>query len=230
MKILFLGDSITEARPGVSFVNMVQSEFDEYTCVNRGKGGDTVSSIFRRMKKMNDLSDFDKIVLFVGINDTYGKLSTKYKFTKILSRQKWAKNDLVFIMTYKNLLEYLYSKVKDVIVIPPLVMGEDLSNKWNKEVTDRESKIEVLTRHFDEMTYLDIHNKFYDYLGRKEVVEYLPLSLREVANDVVTLKTNKDVDNKSKERGLHLTLDGCHINSKGASIIAKEIIKTLKKG
>ena len=48
MKVLFLGDSITEGVPGVSYVELIKKE-TTYECINRGKGGDTVSSLYRRV-------------------------------------------------------------------------------------------------------------------------------------------------------------------------------------
>ena len=48
-------------------------------------------------------------------------------------------------------------------------------------------------------------------------------------NDAKELRTVKHVAERSKSSGLHLTLDGVHINSKGAQIIADGITRVLAK-
>ena len=110
MNILFLGDSITEGIPGVSYVDMVKKKKSKWKITNRGKGGDTVSSLFRRVKRMKDLASYDQIVLFVGVNDIFGKLNTTYKVFKVIKFQKWAKDTSQFQSLFTHLIEYLLSK------------------------------------------------------------------------------------------------------------------------
>ena len=40
--------------------------------------------------------------------------------------------------------------------------------------------------------------------------------------DAWTLRTDGQIDGKAAERGLHLTLDGVHLNSTGAKLVAEE--------
>ena len=133
MKILFLGDSITEGVPGVPYVPMIQNSFTDCNLVNRGIGGDTVSSLLRRVIKMDDLSSFDHIVLFIGVNDVFGKLTKAYKILKTLRKQGWAKDISMFKNQYNELITYIMKENSNIIVIPPLLIGEDFNNKWNME-------------------------------------------------------------------------------------------------
>ena len=178
---------------------------------------------------MKELKEYDKIVLFIGINDVYGKMSFWYKLHKVLKRQKRAKNGDVFILAYRSLLDYLGSLDVDIIIVPPLLIGENVDNVWNQEVTNLETRIELLVKQYPALVYLDVHNKIHDYLHHKEVSDYIPKEILQVKKDFDTLKSTSSVDAVSKERGLHLTLDGVHLNSAGAHEVAKEIIKELEK-
>ncbi|MGS0973404.1 MAG: SGNH/GDSL hydrolase family protein [Candidatus Izemoplasmataceae bacterium] len=225
MKILFLGDSITEGVPGVSYVDLIKKE-TTYECINRGKGGDTVSSLLRRVRRMSDLSEYDKVVLFAGVNDVFGKLTTIYKVFKQLRKQKWAKNTGEFEKTYRELLDYLLSYNKNVVLIPPLLIGEDIHNRHNKELKELVNKIHTLSNKYT-LDYIDTYKEFVEYLKDKEVSNYLPVSLLQVYQDT-KIKDIALIDQISHERGLFLTLDGVHLNSKGASIVAGSIIDYVK--
>lgn len=229
MKIAFLGDSITEGIPGVSFVDYVSKNNGSFDAVNLGKGGDTVASLLKRVRKMDDLDSFDVFVLFVGINDVYGKLTPTYKILKALKGQKAARNYLNFEKQYKELINYLIEYRKKIIVIPPLLLGEDFNTQWNYQVFELVSIVKSLTSEISNIVFVDARAKFVDELSTKDGSTYLPLSIRELYKDVTTLKSAELVDKKSSERGLHLTLDGVHINSKGATILSNMIIKELNK-
>lgn len=227
MKIAFLGDSITEGKPGVSYFDILKQELDEHDLSNLGKGGDTVKSLYRRIKKI-DLSTYDCIVLFIGINDVFGKLNRSHKIVRILQNQVSSKNKDTFILEYKELLDHLLTYEKKIIVIPPLLLGEDLSNEWNEMVRELEVEIELLVRTYN-LPYLDVQRKMYDYLEDKEQSSFLPSDLRLIAKDLVSCTSSELVDHKAQERGLIFTLDGVHLNSKGASFVANAIIKELNK-
>lgn len=223
MKILFLGDSITEGIPGVSFVSMIQENCSEIELVNRGQGGDTVSSLFKRVKKMSDLSFFDQIVLFVGVNDVFGKLTNTYKILKTLTKQRWAKDASTFKKQYMDLITFIMNENKNIIVIPPVLIGEDINNIWNIELIGLIEIINGISIQAD-LTYLDIHDEFKEYLKDKRISDYLPKKINVLLKDVKRLTESALVDQKSMDRGLHLTLDGVHINSNGAKIISEAII------
>jgi len=227
MNVLFLGDSITEGVPGVSYTEIIKKQIENIKIVNRGVGGDTVSSLFRRVKKMSDLSNYDHIVLFIGVNDVYGKLNHTYRVLKILKNQKWAKNKNKFIIQYNELINYILTYNKNIIVIPPLLLGEDVLNKWNLELDElRNEIVEIIQK--NDLPILRIDHSFKDYLQNKEISAYLPLKITELLQDVTKLTNPQLVDEKSNSRGLHITLDGVHLNSTGAKMIANEIIKRLE--
>lgn len=228
MKIAFLGDSITEGIPGVSYVNILKRKLSSHTISNFGKGGDSVSSLLKRIKTIDSLNQYDIIVLFIGANDVFGKLSVGYKLLKLLMRQKWSKDKVTFENDYRMILDYIRTDNKKIIIVPPLLIGEDISNKWNVELSHYVKTIELIIRNDNHIKYIDVRSVFLRYLSDKVISNYLPYKLYDLLQDVKKLKTNEDVDRKSKSRKLHLTLDGVHVNSCGAQLIAKEILEGIK--
>ncbi len=229
MKIAFLGDSITEAVPGVSYVDMLKDKLKDHILDNYGKGGDTVSSLKKRIKKIHDLHSYNVIILFIGVNDVFGKLTPMYKLIKTLMRQRWTKNTQTFEYDYREILKYIQINNSRIIVIPPLLIGEDINNKWNTELKHYVLTIEKLIKDYPQVEYLDIRRDFINHLSEKEISEYVPNSLMELLNDVKDIHSNQGVDDRSESRGLYLTLDGVHINSQGAQIIADRIYNSLIK-
>jgi len=65
MKIAFLGDSITEGVPGVSYVEILKRHFNEDRVINSGTGCYTIFSLFNRIIKIDDFSDYNSVLLFV---------------------------------------------------------------------------------------------------------------------------------------------------------------------
>lgn len=228
MKIAFLGDSITEGVPGVSYVDIIQKHSNGYHCINYGVGGDTVISLTKRVKKIDNLHKMDVIVLFVGINDLFGKLNVQHRILKVLMNQKPARNELIFKQSYSELLLYLQKFHKRLIVIPPLLLGENLQNGWNEKVQRFAKIVEEQATFYKNIDFINIRSIFIERMKNKKISSYLPESIMSIKKDVDYLKTKEIIDSKSIERGLHLTLDGVHLNSIAANIIAREIIHHLK--
>lgn len=226
MKILFLGDSITQGIPGVSYVDLFEKD-SGITCVNRGKGGDTVSSLLRRVKYMKDLGSYDAIVLFIGVNDVFGRINWTHKVFKYIRRQVWEKDVESFEKHYRNLLKTLLQSNQNILVVPPLLVGEQLQNIYNKTLhVFRESIKTIVKEH--EVSYVDVYEAFVEYLQGKESSNYLPHSLVQIYKDtkVSELETLEEL---SAKRGLFLTLDGVHLNKEGANILASLLNEYIQK-
>ena len=75
MRIVFLGDSLTEGVDGVSYLRVLKGEIatDSHlravTLINAGLGGDTVRNLARRVGRDVVLRAPDWVVVFVGVND-----------------------------------------------------------------------------------------------------------------------------------------------------------------
>jgi len=225
MNIAFIGDSITEGIPGVSYIDILQDKLPDHLILNYGKGGDTVSSIYKRIQKITFPEELDMLFLFVGVNDVFGTINKPHRVLKTLTRQIPAKTIKELTEHYQLILEYLKDKAKHLVVISPLVLGEDIDNIHNQELATVVQAIERAVSKTPDVVYLDVRFQFILALREKQISPYLPLSLREIVNDVRKLKTPEQVDNQASMRGLHLTLDGVHLNSNGAFIVADTVLE-----
>ena len=52
-KIAFFGDSLTEGIPGASYFQILKDRLPNENLINFGKGGDTVISLYRRVRELD---------------------------------------------------------------------------------------------------------------------------------------------------------------------------------
>ena len=228
MKIAFIGDSITEGFPGVSYVNILKTLLPKSTLLNYGLGGDTVSSLYRRVKEIQFDKDIDVVVLFVGVNDVFGRLTPTYEKLKTKYNQIWAKDRKEFRNQYIELLDFVKTLSKKVIIIPPLVLGEEKDNKWNIEIGELVEELEDILVNYPDFHYINVRDMFFNVLKEVEVSSFLPINMFRMLLDVKFVTTIHKIDEKSKKRKLHLTLDGVHLNSLGASLVANAIFNKIE--
>ncbi len=232
MKIAFFGDSLTEGFPGVSYFSLIKKKFPESEFFNFGKGGDTVISLLKRIESINLPTKFDFAFLWIGVNDVFVKVSRLYPFLKKLRRQPWAKNHDVFTSHYEKLLDFLAAKADWLLTVPPVFIGEDLDNPWNKELEALSTVIKELSFLQENCEFIDLRKIFTEKLAGQSPLPYVPRSFPQVIKDTLTLKTSKTVDRVSIERGFQLTPDGVHLNQVGANLTAgvfAEVIEEKKK-
>ena len=115
-----------------------------------------------------------------------------------------------------------------MITVPPLFMGEDINNSWNKDIEELARIIEQVSASYENVEYLDLRKIIFPKLVDMKVSEDLPESATRVALDAILLKQMGQIDKKSAERGLFFTLDGVHLNSKGAKNVAEIFLEFIK--
>lgn len=75
MRIVFLGDSLTEGVDGASYLRALKglvasdSRLRDMRLINAGRGGDTVLNLARRLSRDVVAHTPDWVVIFVGVND-----------------------------------------------------------------------------------------------------------------------------------------------------------------
>ena len=221
MKIVFLGDSITEAgvydkEVGIEyngelvypnhtgFITLLSQNISENTkLIGKGISGDKVSDLLTRYKK--DVIDLnpDIVFIYIGINDVWHK----YDFG--------TGSD---IDLYENGLRQIISEIQKigakVVLCTPTVIGENygdftLANQYIKQYRDAKT-MESMNKDLDE---------FSDVV-RKLSSEYSTdlIDLRRVFIDYIS--QNNPNNNPS---GI-LTYDGVHLNDQGNKLIADQMI------
>ncbi|MDA0331140.1 MAG: SGNH/GDSL hydrolase family protein [Bacteroidetes bacterium] len=221
LKIIFLGDSITEA--GVydkevaikyngeliypkhtGFITFLADSVTEKTkLISKGIGGDKVSDLLTRYKK--DVIDLDPDIVFIyiGINDVWHK----YDFG--------TGSD---IDLYENGLRQIISEIQKngskVVLCTPTVVGENygdftLANQYVELYRDAKA-MESINNDLD--AFSDI--------VRKLSSEYNTglIDLRKIFMSYIS------ENNPSNKPSGILTYDGVHLNDKGNKLIADQMI------
>jgi lysophospholipase L1-like esterase len=227
MRIGFFGDSLTEGVPGVSFLEALAVMLPEHDLENLGKRGDTVISLHRRVAQGRHPGSLDVAVLWIGVNDTLAKISFGHGLLKRLMRQPQARSLTEFREHYRRTVERLLKNARRVLTVSPLLIGEDLSNPWNRELCDVSEVIASVAASYDAVEFIDLREEIAPTLAAGRSSDYLPKRVSRVACDVLRLRTPGAVDAAASRRGLKLTLDGVHLNSAGAAVVADSIRRAL---
>lgn len=227
MRIVFVGDSLTSGIPGSSFFAILKEKLPEHELVNLGEGNDTVVSLYRRLARLRFGEQFDIAFLWVGVNDIVGCSPWSFRVASALVHKPHAASRDEFGRYYQATLDLLRLHARRVIAISPLLKGEDIHNPWNIELAALSRLIKELASQHEQTRYLDLRAAFVQRLAGKPVSGYLPTSVFRVALDALTLRSDAQVDRQAAGRGLHLTLDGIHLNSAGARIVAEMFLEAI---
>jgi|SRR5690625_2251850 len=221
MKIALIGDSLTEGRPGVSFFNILKEKFPNVAFMNLGKPGETVQSLHSRLLKMKMDPDYDLAFLWIGVNDVYSKLLK-------VQAQPVVKNMNEFKEYYEKVLELVVESSKKVVTIGPAIVSENPEHESKHEIKEINRIIESITRNYENTSFTDMRSVFINHLKTIRTSDYLNLKVMRVMADVLFYKSPSQVDKVSKKRNLHLTLDGIHLNSRGAEMVAEVYAKEIR--
>jgi len=222
MKIAFYGDSLTVGQPGASFFKMLEGKLSEHELLNYGKGGDTVISLYQRIKEDKLIPQTTLTFLWIGTNDVLAKASTPIKNTL---NPPWVKDHKEFGDYYKLTLDLLSPLCEKLITVPPLFIGEDLNNPWNGELKELAGIIEGLSANYSNVEYLDLRKIFLLKRQTKEPSDYIIQSRVRLMMDC-GLTGIKEINDQATERGLFFTLDGVHLNGPGATLVADAFFQT----
>lgn len=228
MRIGFFGDSLTAGRPGSSYVALLRERFPDDTLVNLGRGNDTVVSLCQRLVGLRFHQPFDLAFLWVGVNDLPAKDTWFSRAANTLAGQRRSRDMAEFQAYYETTLDHLCRIGRRVTTVSPALRGEDFDNRWNHQLGTVASLIEGLTTQRARAEYLDLRPAFAHELATRPVTNYIPRSAFRVVLDTITLRDGERVDRKAAQRGLHLTLDGLHLNSAGAEIVAEAFANVIR--
>lgn len=189
--VLLLGDSLTAGHPGAAYFDLLQTNLPGYELINLGKGGDTVKSLYLRILTTELETSVDITLIWIGVNDFLVKKSFLAPIRKLIRRQPWTKNQQEFNSYYRRLLDYISPRSCRIITVPPLFIGEEPDNPWNRKLEAAAAEIQDITAEYPAATYLDLRAKF------------IPLP----------------DDHRPVKQG-YFTIDGVHLNKQGAEVVA----------
>lgn len=199
MKIVFFGDSITQAgvNPG-GYIDVMKGMLekagikDKYQLIGAGIGGNKVYDLYLRLEEDVLSHKPDVVLIWVGVNDVWHKRShgTGTDADK-------------FERFYTALIKKIQAAGARVIVATPAVIGErtDFSNELDGDLNLYSRMIRTIAAKFD-CPVADL---------RKEFLQY------NIANNP-----------QNRESGI-LTTDRVHLNEKGNQLVAEVFYKILIK-
>lgn len=197
LKILFLGDSVTDSHHsinndlyGCGYVSMIYNylnctiPFEELKIVNSGYNGHRSKDLLERIDKLLE-DDFTHIFILIGVNDSW---------------RKFDYNDETPVNVYKNNLDKLIKIIKiksnaKLILISPFVLKiNDLTNKIFEDLTLKQMAMKELSSVYN-LEFIDLQKEF-DYCSEKH-------------------------------KKTELAQDGIHPTLLGHSLIATSVLKSL---
>ncbi|MBU4253590.1 MAG: SGNH/GDSL hydrolase family protein [Acidobacteria bacterium] len=221
MRIAFFGDSLTAGVPGASFFQLVRERLPGDELINYGKGGDTVISLYRRVRRL-PVERMDIAFLWIGVNDVLVRVSPTYPLLKILRGQLWAAGTASFVLHYERLVDWLEERSSLVLAVSPLLIGEDADNRWNQRLETMSHRIEELCCGRTNTRYVDLRRIFLSRLQEKTASPYVPRSAWALLKSAL-FPVFPEAESGS-DHGLHYTIDGIHLNREGAGLVAARFV------
>ena len=196
-KIIFFGDSITEA--GVKpdgYISVLSDLLKQKGMDNRfdlqgaGIGGNKIYDLYLRVDDDVIAHKPNVVVIWVGVNDVWHKSM----FGTGTDQDKFEK-------FYNALIRKLKAANAEVIICTPAAIGEktDYTNSQDGDLNQYSQIIRGIAQN-NNCTLIDLRKIFLDY----------------------NLANNKE----NKKEGV-LTTDGVHLNEKGNALVADEMLKAL---
>lgn len=215
MKIALIGDSLTEGRPGVSFAHILQQKYTDVTIENLGKAGETVKSLNKRLTELEKEETYDLSLIWIGVNDVFSKLLK-------VQAQPVVQNNEEFESCYENVLETVLGFSNHVVLVSPALVGENPRNAPNNKLKELTAVIQTIAKKHSNVTFLNLQSVFMNRLNISDCSDYIGTSVMKMMMEALFYKSHSKIDRLSGKRGLHYTLDGVHLNSKGANVVADE--------
>lgn len=240
MKIAFVGDSLTAGIPGSSYLAVLRKRLPEHELANLGRGNDTVVSLYRRLARRAWAEPFDMAFLWIGVNDVAASNSARLKVLTALMRRSPARDLDEFKNCYRATLELLCRHARRIVAVPPLFKGEEPHSALNRELGILADAITGLVACCAQAEVLDLRAVFMSQLvaqpssatqppsATQPTTGYLSKSLVRIALDMLLLRSNARIDRVAAQRGLQFTLDGVHLNSVGARLVAERFAQRIE--
>jgi len=236
MKVLFIGDSLIRGSIGMNWVKRIAFKNPDWTVENAGVNGDTLIKIKQRLDKKLESSQYNVIFFEAGINDLLIPAMTNKGFL-FRQAQKYlltkGYNPLAehadFEKEFRQCIYDIKAKTTASIILTTLsCMNESLEDPLNKKRCLYNHIIRDVARETG-CGLVDAGALFDGYLRRCRTKNYF---LESFFNARYFDKFQCSVlgchDQLSKKRRLHLTIDGVHLNSRGANIYRDETEKQIR--
>jgi lysophospholipase L1-like esterase len=226
--VVCVGDSLVRGQVSVNFVDILRHRMgaDGFRFVNAGINGDLAYNVLMRLD-MVVAQKPDFVVTLAGTNDVNATLSGKaarfYRLYKRLPQPptpEWYRDNVIQIV---RLLKEKTSA--SIALASPPVLGEALASLPNERIRAYSGLLKEIAAQ-EQVRYVPVHERQEEYLREVQHTEGRPhdssimLVLTSFLRHYVL---RRSFDTISRQNGFHLTVEGIHLNSRGAGIVADEI-------
>lgn len=220
MKIIFMGDSLTEGVYGGNFVEIIRQRFPQHEIINAGMSGSTIINLERRLDSIIDQAP-DGVFLMTGGNDSisYSQPATRPYYKKAREIPEGYVSPEQFAQTYRDVLERLQLAFIQVWVgLPP--------KEYNAEVIASQKEFNALAKAEAE----GFNIPTLDFMALFEPVPELVQDRPPIDLGLITTIGNRssqgwnDYENERERLGFTYSFDGIHITPKTAEKFADLII------
>lgn len=230
MKVLFVGDSITNGKIGESFVELIGKRNPSWQIQNLGRDGETFNRIIERLIEFLEKDNsFDLVVLQGGYNDlllpTFRSKGWWFRLAYQQQLKKGLKPLAINDGEAHDVLAKSIKKIKRlfserIILVTIGCLGENLQSKLNQQRSQLNNILEKIAA--DENISVTHTQKMFDeFLQNRFQSNYC------VDNFWAIILIDRFTRLLSAQRKLHLTIDGVHLNRLGAEIFADSVLEII---
>ena len=157
MRVLCLGDSLTEGTVGVGFIPFLEEFLPGHEYVNLGVNGDTIAGLRRRAERLAPRLRGDVAVVWIGTND-------------VMMYPDWADNSSAAEEDYRLLLHSVAARARVVFAVPPLIAKPEFAEMYDYSL----GRATEMTRRLSQESgcrYVEIQSSFAGRPGREFTID-----------------------------------------------------------
>ncbi|MFD2162192.1 SGNH/GDSL hydrolase family protein [Paradesertivirga mongoliensis] len=230
MKVLFIGDSITRGTQSVDWIKMIEKDHPYWTMDNVAANGETLTKLSERLKThLQQNSDYHAVVLQTITNDI---LLPTFKHRGFWFRQAYRYQiksgnvpaaPPVFEALLRQTVDYVQKHYNIQLILTTLgCINENLLAETNAKLFSYNSIVKKVAKEMN-CILADVSEDFQYHLNKGQTQDYCADDFANTAFlDLISCNIGM-ADKLSQKRKLHLTIDGVHLNSKGAQIFKEKI-------
>lgn len=223
MKLVFLGDSLTNGSYGGDWVALVAAAFPQHTIVNAGVGGDTLMNMQRRLDDVIVQAP-DAVFVMGGGNDavSYTMPDTRLYYRRTKDIPDGVVTPEQFRMALREILETLHANYIQAFVGLPLT-------EYNAELIAARQMYNTIAH--EEATA--VRAPLLDLAGA-----FMPI--QPIQREAVSLAFIQEIGRRQREGfadfenervrlGYTYTFDGMHLTPASATLFAQRVIAFLRE-
>jgi len=155
MVIAFLGDSLTEGRPGAAYFPLLQERLPRHELLNLGRAGDTVVDLLRRVTHRG-LDPVDVAFIWVGVNDA---VMGAWDAVGAGAGRGWGARLKQIRGDYEQIVDWTAARASRVVCVRPLVLEAD-GTVWQEHADELGDVVAAIAGAHDGSRTLDLRPAF----------------------------------------------------------------------